>query len=75
MITDKNIYLVCSIVLVVGSVVTFCLSLGFLNPDIFTAWWLFALFIFAVSFVMELFRVNITDLIYWLLNRFNSRVK
>lgn len=75
MITDKNIYRVCSLALIVCSVTSLGLSICLLNLDIFMGWWFCALFIFTVSFVMELFHVNVIDLICWLRDQFRSRAK
>ena len=73
MITAKSIHRFCSITLIVCSVVAFTVCFYFSYWYILV-WMLFvAIFIFAVSFVMDLFNVSISDPILWLVARFESR--
>ena len=73
MITAKSIHRFCSIALIVCSVAASAASFYFGNWNILV-WMLFvAIFIFAASFVMELFHVSISDPILWLAARFESR--
>ena len=71
--TDKSIYRFCSIALVVCSVAAFAASFYFSRWHILVWTLLVAIFIFAVSFVMEWFHVSISDPILWLIARLESR--
>ena len=73
MITDKSIHRFCSIALIVCSVAAFAASFYFSRWNILVWTLLVAIFIFAVSFVMEWFHVSIADPILWLVARFSSR--
>ena len=73
MITAKSIHRFCSVTLIVCSVAACAASFYFTEWNILL-WMLFiAIFIFAASFVMELFHVSISDPILWLIARFESR--
>ena len=72
-ITDKLIHRFCSIALILPAALRFAASFYFSYWDILV-WMLFvAIFIFAASFVMELFHVSISDPILWLAARFERR--
>ncbi len=73
MITKQIIYRVLSSILIICSLVSIGLTLYLGNESIFLGWWLFSLFIFAATFVMELFQVNIDDSILWVAARFKGR--
>jgi c-di-AMP phosphodiesterase-like protein len=73
MITDKAIHRFCSIALIVCSVAAFGVSFYFSYWLVLVLWLMITIFIFAVSFVMEWFHVNITDPIHWLIARLESR--
>jgi c-di-AMP phosphodiesterase-like protein len=73
MITEKSIHRFCSITLIVCSVAAFAVSFYFSRWHTLVWTLIVAIFIFAMSFIMEWFHVSISDPILWLSARFASR--
>jgi hypothetical protein len=73
MITARSIQRFFTALLIVCSAVVLGVSFYFGWWNVLLVWWLIVMFIFALSFVMELFHVSISDPVLWLLGRFDSR--